>query len=105
MKIGQKVVILFGRCVNKVKKKHAARTPVGEGGKEGGSEKNRKEAKWSQKYAFCAGGVEKRQKKTCSENARRGGREGGLGSARPAPSSTQAGCQAASAREPRKSPR
>ncbi len=61
--------------VEKVKK-HAARTPVGEGGKEGGSEKRGEGGKVVRKVGILCGRCRKKLKKTCSENAGTGGREG-----------------------------
>ena len=88
--------------VENSKKTHAATTPVGEGMRE--EVRKIGTTKVVQKVGILCGRGRNKSTKTCSENARRGGREGGLDSARPAPSSPHPGCQAASAREPGKSP-
>ncbi len=85
MKKVRKVGIPCGRC-RKKSKKHAARTPVGEGGKEGGSEAGRGGRESGPKSRHSVWEGSKKVTKTCSENAGRG--EGGrarLGSARLGP--------------------
>ncbi len=68
MKKVRKVGIPCGRC-RKKSKKHAARTPVGEGGKEGGSEKRGEGGKVVRKVGILCGRCRKKLKKTCGENA------------------------------------
>ena len=59
---GPKVAILFGRCLKK-SKKHAARTPDGDGGKEGGSEKSWGGVKVVRKVGIPCGRSRKKFKK------------------------------------------
>ena len=63
--------------VEKSHKKHAARTPVGEGGKEGGSEAGRGGRESGPKSRHSVWEGSKKIEKTRSESAGRGRREGG----------------------------
>ena len=78
LQFGPKVGILFGRCLKK-SEKHAARTPVGQGGKEGGSEKSLGGVKVVQKVGIPCGRCREKSKTTCSDNAGSGGRECEMG--------------------------
>ncbi len=73
----RKVVILYGRC-RKKSKKHAARTPVGEGAKEVGIIKIRKVMKKVRKVGIPCGRSRKKSKKHAARApVGEGGREGG----------------------------
>ena len=62
MEIGPKAVVLCGRC-QKSQKKHAARVPVGEAGKEGGIEKRWGGGKVVPKEGVPCGRCRKKSKK------------------------------------------
>ncbi len=62
MRIGPKVFILYGRCRERLKK-HAARAPVAEGGKEGESEKSWEGGKVVGKVGIPCGRCRKKSKK------------------------------------------